>query len=482
MVRNSQRGQTLPVVLVIMTLLFLLAGGVTMAISAVLKQQTPNRAATASDLAGQNVAAAMAAGVAGGTSGCGAPAGPAPTEPLFSPDFAQYTVGQPPPRADWTVAPTGAWRIVRDQGQNVLEGVAADPRTPALATAAGMPANAANYSVRADLRQNQSGSSELDARVGAGASDAYLLLLQDNTPVAFDRRSNGRLAQIPFPPGVTVPRYRLSTWWTLEIDVVGEWITAKVNGVVLQTARDPTLPGGPIGITTDSSVDVRNVVVTPVVPLPQVATVTPNPPLRSGPQDFYCQRVDDVRAGRPGSGVQGISQRREVPSQVPSCQARQLPGVTITITHGGPDVKVWLTVAWPAAQPLPPPTVDLVLSTNTPCPARFGDSRNADCSSNQQSASPSSARPAATLIAADCANTNPSQTSTGYSVFLVTPASAPLAPVNVRWAPEGNDSVYMTAALTGDVGRSPFEEADIRWVTGGGTAIPTALTYEGPLG
>src|SRR5207237_7326617 len=102
---RNQRGQALPAVLAIMLLLVLLAGGASMAISAVLRQQSANRSSTNADLSSQNAVAAAAANIAGRGSAC-APASASAPDTLFQDDF-QSPIGQrwSFPSGDWAVQP-----------------------------------------------------------------------------------------------------------------------------------------------------------------------------------------------------------------------------------------------------------------------------------------------------------------------------------------------------------------------------------------
>src|SRR5437879_4734423 len=157
---SGQRGQALPAVLGIMLLLVLLAGGASMAISAVLSQQRVNRNLTDADLSTQNAVAATAAHVANGSS-C-APANPATPDSLLQDTFQSNS---PPLTSRWSF-PAGGWQVQQDQAGNpVLASTAAglNVATPNGATYTGA-GSSSNYRVTVGLRpMSNSTTVDLDA-------------------------------------------------------------------------------------------------------------------------------------------------------------------------------------------------------------------------------------------------------------------------------------------------------------------------------
>jgi hypothetical protein len=494
---NSQRGQALPVVLVSMTLILLLAGGVTVGISSVIRRQAPDRTASANDLAAQNTVAAAAASLTSGGSACRGAVDAAATQPLLAPGAAASDA--------WDLSPDdGTWQTGRDGTDTTLtyDPAAARPsRTPAPSptgtpTPTSSPPDGSprtgvalarqgqgwrDYSATADLVPGSLGegaSVELDVRDQEGAQGWYFLALQGPRGTqhgarwVFGRAAGGQQAGAPFDAG-SLPAPPPSQRVTLELDVVRQMITARISWSgfsVLRTHRDGTLGTGTVAlrIVDDSRVEVDRVEVDPRFSLPAPTMVAIPGPIPGGSGRYGCQRVDQVQADQ-------LAQRRVSLTISAPCQ-----GVRVATGAGGPVAVpipaddhrlVWFTMAVPQGQ-----TWSRTLSLAPSCPAAGG---SAECSLQQVTSQlawgQQQPRPASipVSVVADCSNTTGKDAS--YRVLIAPAGAGSLPAVNLRWAPAGHDSVYTTVAWL--TGQQRYQESDFAMQGGS-----TALTYEGGLG
>jgi hypothetical protein len=493
---NSQRGQALPVVLVIMTLILLLAGGVTVGISAVVRQQQPDRASTANDLAAQNTVAAAAASLTTAGAACRSGLGPAASQPLLNPTA--------PASAVWALSPADSWKTgTGSDGVTTLtfqppaapapSGGRAFPAVPPVITTPSGTALAShgsawqNYSATAALVPGplvQGDSVELDVRDqepangGTTGGNWYYLALQGpqgvqrGTRWVFGRTSSTQAST--YASGL-LPTLGPTQQVTLAMEVVSETITAKITGdgpPVVQTHMDKVVVKGTVAlrITDSASVEVRRVEVDPRFPLPPPVTVALPAPVPGGSDRYGCQRLDQV-AGPVSQRPVGLP-----PPATQTCAGfREATGPAIQVATGG-ELKVWLTLAWPSVSLQQAP--NSVALASGPCP---GPGASADCSLQQVTAQPGLALPESAQqpavvpvsVVADCLN--PTDGTAWYHLFLPTEAKDTLALANLRWAPPGTASVYTTVGWLS--GKQRFQESD--FVIQGPT---TALTYEGSLG
>jgi hypothetical protein len=141
-------------------------------------------------------------------------------------------------------------------------------------------------------------------------------------------------------------------------------------------------------------------------------------------------------------------------------------------------VLIWFTVAWPAGQ-APPQRAAVALGTcqsQSPPPAT-----GADCTRQRSASLTGSWSPALSVLAADCIDNSPTTQPRTYSLYLSsnTQFRGTLAPVSIRWALAGSESVYMTAAPARAASGQPYEETDFLMPPDASSAI---LSYEGVLG
>jgi hypothetical protein len=436
---GSQRGQALPAVLAIMLLLVLLAGGASMAISAVLQQQAVNRAGTRVDLSSQNAVAAVAANI-GASSSCGASPGT-----LFQDDFQSPSGPEIGPH--W-VFNNGGWQVQPDDtpghkaGNMVLAyNHAGSP--PGQSPPTGLATLASgtlwsNYSVSVDVRSrspNNGTTTELDAYYNQSTATFYYLQLVDGQGWVFGRSSGGfrhRIAQGNFP-------YDVDLWVPLELDVfqqvvqgvVHGGVTAKVGGDVKWRQQDSTIHSGNIAIMSAGS---------------------------------------QVEADNVGA----ISQQRVTTTVASNCTRL---GPSIPLPANGEHVKVWFTLPWPAqAQGV---TVQLGGCPPTGTPGLTDCGRQLSTPLTGASWNTQLWTPQLTMVGADCTAANLGQGGS-YDLYLSTTYRGTLGPIVVRWAQAGTGSVYMTVAPVHATTTQPYEESDILVPAGGPSAL--SLSYEGVLG
>ena len=219
---RSQRGQALPAVLAIMLVLVLLAGGATMAVSAVLRQQDANRAITTADVSSQNAAAATAANVAGGQSACNPAANAGAPDNLLQYDFKSSKIGI------WHFIAGSA--VVQPNGLMLAPSsiIVPDFSNPSYPNVVGAE-KWSDYSVSAQVRAtSMSGiGPELDAyshqnKNGNSLTSYYFLQLRDKDVWTFGMKTLGKngVKTSIFPSGPTSPKKlleanrwaRLSAW------------------------------------------------------------------------------------------------------------------------------------------------------------------------------------------------------------------------------------------------------------------------------
>lgn len=450
---GGQHGQALAAVLVIMALLFLLVGGVTMALSALVRQQGPNRTQTTNDLAAQNAVAATAADVSGGQSACGQPADGSPL--VAAPQFNT---------ADWDLQ--GPWSgstgtmLAFNPGGADLTGVAT----------AHNGASWTDYAVIVKFAfpggMAPGTSIELDAGV-QGAGTGYFVALQQ--PLKGSPQWQVGLAGNAVSPIQLSNKQPSSV--TLELDGIGGVITGRVSSGPWNPAPvslTSSIPAGTVAVTVTSAaeVDVTSVKVAPGVPPSEELTVAPP----SGTQGFQCQRLDQV-----GEAASVSQQRITLSPPLRSCPSAISLAPPVTIAPNQ-SAKLWFTVASPPGTQVPALRVDL--ATNRQCPYPSSGSSSgftlADCG-NQRS---TNWDPAVTAVAASC-TAAPSGSQGPYYVYLTALSgteiqSLPISRVDLHWAPSGSASVYMTVA---SIPGQRYEEGDL--VVGQGSL---ALTYEGLRG
>jgi len=455
-----------------MLLLVLLAGGASMAISAVLSQQRVNRNLTDADLSTQNAVAATAAHIANGSS-C-APANAATPDSLLRDTFQSNIPPLTGPNGRWSF-PAGGWQVQQDQlGNPVLASTAAGPNVatpnPATYTGAGLWRN---YRVTVGLRpMSDSTTVELDAYYqGNGQTySAYWLRLQGGNTWRFGRTPNSTYARSQPNQNFNYDSQQLQR---LELDVfaggTGTTVTARLNDRFLARQLDQTanpITEGNIAIQVDDAqVQVASVSVDQPVPAPKMVLLSlPNTFPSPAFSQFYCQRLGGIDTSR-------VSQRPAVVSSASSCA--QLNNVSLTVPAGSSHLKVWFTVPWPDG--VTPTGVTLSLGG---CP---GDPASADCGRQLSTVVTPTLpwSPGLTMVGADCANQNPSpQPRTYTSVYVSTSSSysGSLLPMAVRAAPSGAGSVYMTVMQVRAATGEPYEESDM--LTQG---TSTVLSYEGVL-
>jgi hypothetical protein len=474
---NTQRGQALPVVLVTMTLILLLAGGVTVGISAVIRRQAPDRNATRVDLAAQNTVAAVAASLTASGSECRAGASSAASQPLLDP--------QSPASETWNLSPDGTWQTGQDgRGNTTLtyEPAGAHPPTPTVQQGTppigvalarqGQTPGWGDYSATADLVPGdlgQDASVELDVRDQESSKSWYFLAMQGPSGAqrsahwVFGRAEGGQPAGSPFATG-SLPSLGRTQQVTVAMEVVGGMITAKISGAgdpVVRSHTDTRLGAGTVAIriAARSTVQVSRVEVDQRSSLPGPTMVTLPAQVPDGPDRYGCQRLDQVGT------ADELSQRRV--SLVTSCPRARVATAQAIPIPAGDHRKVWLTLAWPEGQS-PPGSLGLTAGS---CPSPGG---SADCSLQKVTLQQGWAQQITPVsVVADCSN--PTENDLPYHLYVPTDYRGGLPPVNVRWAPDGQASVYTTVAWLGRQQR--YQETD--FVLRGSS---TALTYEGGLG
>jgi hypothetical protein len=446
---GNQRGQALPTVLAIMLLLVLLAGGATLAVSAVLRQQNANRGLTNADLASQNAVAATAATLASS-------AGPAcATSPsiLFTDNF------QKPIGTRWSF-PSGSWAVQHQVLTALGTGTSTDVATPNVKGASQW----SNYAVSVDLKPKSNAPGTwigLDAYLqnnstrGFSPTAYYWLQIRDGDKWTLGRTLNSTHSRTLMSSQVS---YDTSHPTKLELDLFGGEITAKINdGVVarLQDSPPAAIGSGSVAIEArGSQVEVADVTVDQIIPVPTQVSLSPVPPVSSGiPSGFYCQRIDNI-----STAADAVSQQRVAVPNVSSCSKLD---ATIMVPAGSGHVKIWFTLPVAASR------FTVALGG---CP---NDTGTADCG-RQRSTAPGW-KPALTVVGADCANTDPTtKVATTYPVFLSTSYRGSLPPIAIRSAPDGAGSVYMTVIAARAASGQPYEESDI-------LKPQNVLSYEGVL-
>ncbi|MBO0729893.1 MAG: hypothetical protein J2P57_11590 [Acidimicrobiaceae bacterium] len=464
--RNSQRGQALPAVLVIMTLVFMLAGGVTMAVSALVQQRGPNHTQTANDLAPQNAVAATAADVQGAGSHCGTP--------------AEVRALAAPPFGDWSLqglssTAAGLSYVPPQPGQPSIQGTASEL----------FGDSSSGYTVTAEFNfpngMPYGTSIELDAGQSGGAP--YLITLQQAAG-----QSGHPLWQVGSSTGTatssTLPRQQPSsvTSVSLELDVIGGLVTGRIIGawnpapsILVASLPVDTVT---VAVTSTANVDVTSVEVDRGIPATQSFT----PPYAPAATTVQCQRLDQV-------SLPSLLQKRIdlAPSPVKGCLSRVSSAPFLTIDPNE-QVILWLTVAWPQGTQTSPLRLDLATTTSQ-CPYSTNGTNPAsaanlaDCG-NQRSTQWYSNLSA---VAGICTGA-PSQVQSPADYYLYvtalsgqqTPSASNLAQVDVHWAAGGSDSsasetgsIYMTVASL----PTGYEESDLSL-----SGDSMALTYEGPPG
>jgi hypothetical protein len=472
MPRQNQRGQALPAVLAIMLVLVLLAGGATMAVSAVLRQQDANRASTRTDVASQNAVTAIAANL----TGCAQDMANSPDTLLkdgfLSSDKAVGTRWQLATFPTWTLQPPSGLLLTPPQTGFGT----ATPDPDFYQTAPSWSDYSVSVVVKPQSITNMS-QIELDAyyvKHQNGSFSAYFLQLQNGAgPPGVIRWTFGRIGSKPAQGSVqSALQHGTPQPETLGLDVYGPEITAKVNGSVVARRQDSAITSGSIAIRDQGSpVVLDSVAVEHTIPASKQVDLSlpasfPAPQSLGLPSRFYCQRLENIDTG-------GVSQQRVVVSNA-SCFSLAQP---ITLPTGG-DVKLWFTVSGPAAAQGRPVTMAM---GRDGCPPS-GDLGGADCG-RELSASVPGSTPALTLIGADCANADPKRAPTDYSflslsfVSLTQPYTASLPSLDIRSAPPGNGSVFTTISTVQPAGGGPYEVSDILMPQGGAAA----LSYEGAV-
>jgi hypothetical protein len=453
---RSQQGQALPTVLAIMLVLVLLAGGATMAVSAVLRQQDSNRAITTADVSSQNAVAATAANIAA----CTPAASPLPLDSLFQYDFKSSKIG--------------LWRFVSGSGVVQPNGLMLAPSSVIVPLDRTNAEKWSDYSVSVQLRPTSiSGTGpELDAyshenRNRNGLTSHYYLQQSGGSAWTFGvatvsrngvKTSKFDASTAPVPYGTKTPE-------TLELDLFDNEITAKINDKVVARHLDNSvtpIPNGSIAVTGGASqLEVDSVHVDQLIPppTPQVHLLSPSPfPSAGIPDAFYCQRLENISTA-------AVSQQRVAVSNVSSCTDL---GAPIGLPDGvAGHVKIWFIVPWPSG------TKGSMTMALGGCPTS-NDIEPTDCSRQRSTLVPGTTLMA---VAADCTNIDPATKPGKYDVFLSLPTTYRGNPlIDVRSAPSpGNGSVYMTVMAVPTAGGRSYEESDILMPQG-------VLSYEGVLG
>jgi hypothetical protein len=476
---RSQRGQALPAVLAIMLVLVLLAGGATMAVSAVLRQQDANRALTNADLASQNAVAATAANINSGKSACQPATTSGPPDSLLHDDFK--------PGNPFVTGQNGVWRFLAGSGGVQPNGLVLAPSSVIVPNLSNLklkgPETWSDYSVSVQLRPTSTSGigPELDAYshespTHNSLTSRYFLQLNDGDAWTFGMTTVSKSvvkistfrksaqSQSPFTYDTTHPT-------KLELDLFGDEITAKIDDAVVGHHADPTIPAGSIAIVSGASpLEVDNVHVDQPVPppTPQVDLVAPPPfPSAGIPDKFYCQRLESITTGT-------VSQQRVAISAPSSCIDL---GAPIALPDGvAGHVKIWFIVPWPAGAQgsVPQGTPGVVPSVALGGCPKPNDIEVTDCGRQRSTLVPGSTL---MVIGADCANRGPTQKSGTYDVFLSLPTTYKGNPViDLRSAPSpGNGSLYMSVmAVKSARGRS-YVVSDFLMPGG-------VLSYEGMLG
>lgn len=457
--RNSQSGQALAAVLVIMTLVFLLAGGTTMAIAALVQQQGPDRSQTFNDLTAQNAVAVTAADIAGG-SDCGVP-GPSSTL-LVAPPFGN----------DWGLPVYDSANPPVGLSDNGPAGLVYTPSpgssSESFATDSSVSSQTwSGYTVIARFSfpggMSPGTRVELDAGVQLAGAASYVALEQPTLgqPQWEVGSAGGTANASTLRPQSSVRSV------TLELDGVGGLITGSVSGAwnpaptILSAS---TLTGTVrVAVTSSATVDVTSVEVDRGIPAP--TDLSPiSVPQTSG---YHCQRLDQVAPA--GS----LAQRRVGSAAQPGCPSQVSSGALLT-SRPGDQWKLWFTVAWPKGTQAQPLRLDLAAS-NSWCPYSSSGTSQAHCG-NQQSTTWDGSL---TAVAAAC-TIPPSGNQGSYWLYLTAVSGEkPAAPnnlpsyIDLHWAATGSDSMYMTVASV----PGGHEESDLLLDAGS-----VALTYEGALG
>jgi hypothetical protein len=306
-----------------------------------------------------------------------------------------------------------------------------------------------------------------------GTLTAYFLQLQTGTGFQggigwrFGKIGSPFIVQGSLPSGL---QHGTPQPETLELDMYGPEVTARIDGrLEARQKKDLAITDGSIAVRAQGApVELNSVSVKQTVlaakPVDLSLPVTPQS-LGLAPR-FYCQRLDNIDTGR-------VSEQRVAVANA-SCFKLAQP---ITLPTGG-DVKIWFTVTEPAVAQGRAVTVAM---GRDGCPPP-GDLGGADCGRELSTPVPGST-PTLTMIGADCANADPKEAQTDYSfltlsfVSLLQPYKGSLSPLDIRSAPQGAGSVFMTASAVQGVAAGPYEVSDILRTNGG-----AAVLYEGVVG
>jgi hypothetical protein len=216
------------------------------------------------------------------------------------------------PAAGWTVG-SGSWTVATD-GTQVLKQTSTNTSQADVITAAAGPWS--SYAVTAQVKPGTtaSGTSNVLSARNRDANNHYSLILKDGSTWVFGKKVNGVFTNF----GTGTFRYDTATWQTLEIDLCGSQLAAKINGSVVSTATDTAFSSGGIQFSSRYVLEVDNVTVAPLsgpVPTPTPTpspssppppTPTPAPtatPTPGGPPGTVAGSVQDVATGSPIAGA-----------------------------------------------------------------------------------------------------------------------------------------------------------------------------------
>ncbi len=188
---------------------------------------------------------------------------------LYSDDFESDAIGAPP--AGWNIV-SGTWSVAMD-GTHVMKET--DTNTASAKSINTGSAAWTDYALQAQVKPGTTanGTSNVLAARYTDDSNSYALILKDGTSWYFGKKVKG--VWTTFVSGAL--SYNTSTWYRLEIDVVGTTLSAFINGTKMASATDSTFSSGAIDVMSRYLMEVDNVTVTALGSPPPSPRPSPNP-------------------------------------------------------------------------------------------------------------------------------------------------------------------------------------------------------------
>ncbi len=193
---------------------------------------------------------------------------------LYNDDFESDTVGGA--AAGWNVS-SGTWSVALDSTRVLME------TNTNTATAKSINAGSVlwtDYALQAQIKPGTTalGTANVLAARYTDDNNSYALILKDGSTWYFGKKVGGvwtTLANGSFS-------YNTSSWYQLEVDVVGNKLTGLINGTKVASVTDSTFSAGAFAVMSRSTIEVDNVIVTQLAP-PPPPSPSPSPSASPSP-------------------------------------------------------------------------------------------------------------------------------------------------------------------------------------------------------